>query len=162
MVLYVFQTYFLDNNFKSDRADMITHILLIDDDEDELGIFTDALKAIGDFYKCTYATSAEQAMNILQIMQPDFIFVDYNLPKINGLEFISAARYHIKPDITRIFLYSTKINNDLIRTARLLGAAGCIEKSSTIGELTRDLKIILDSRYPSSPGQRQQENNNGK
>ena len=140
---------------------MITRILLIDDDEDELGIFTDALKAIGDFFKCTYATDAEQALSILQVMQPDFIFVDYNLPKINGLEFISAASKHIEPGVTRIFLYSTRINNDLVRTARLLGAAGCIEKSSTIGELSRELKIILDPRY-SSPGPHQQGNNNGK
>jgi DNA-binding response OmpR family regulator len=141
---------------------MTKYILLIDDDEDELGIFTDALKIVGDFYKCTYAADAEQAMDILKIVQPDFIFVDYNLPKINGLEFISVAGKTINPGATRIYLYSTKINNDTLKMARLLGAAGCIEKSVTIGELARELKVVLQQNYPSSTDLTHEENNSGK
>jgi CheY-like chemotaxis protein len=140
---------------------MNKHILLIDDDEDEFAIFTDALNRVGDFYKCTYAANAEQAMDILKQVQPDFIFVDYNLPRINGLEFISVARNNVKP-VTKVFLYSTSIGERMIKMARLLGAAGCIEKPVSITELTRELKIILDPAFTGKPNFSQEENNNGK
>jgi CheY-like chemotaxis protein len=140
---------------------MNKYILLIDDDEDELVIFTDALKRVGDFYKCTYAADAEQAMDILKEIQPGFIFVDYNLPRINGLEFISVARNSIRPGVTRVFLYSTKIDDEMIKMARLLGAAGCIEKPLTVAGLARELKILLDPESPRALNFFQKGNNNG-
>jgi len=69
---------------------MNKHILLIDDDKDELLIFTDALEAKpgpGKF-ECSYAQSTLEAVQMLKHLVPDYIFIDYNIPKMNGLEFI--------------------------------------------------------------------------
>ncbi len=64
---------------------MKKHILLIDDDVDELKIFNDALEELPGNFKCTYASNAYQAMDMLKFIHPHFIFIDYNLPAMNGI-----------------------------------------------------------------------------
>jgi DNA-binding NtrC family response regulator len=71
---------------------MKKHILLIDDDRDELTIFMDALADVPGSFKCTYASSASQGLQMLQYLHPDFIFIDYNLPPTNGLRLLSEIK----------------------------------------------------------------------
>ena len=51
-------------------------ILLIDDDEDELKIFTEALHDIGGQFHCVLVQSSEAALHLLGSFVPDFIFID--------------------------------------------------------------------------------------
>ena len=123
---------------------MKKHILLIEDDNDELGIFMDALNKVEGSFKCTYAKSADHALEILNYVKPDLIFIDFNLPKVNGLQFLSIFHSDSKPNGIRVFLYSTKITDEVRKMAKVLGAAGCIEKTNTINNLVHQLKAILN------------------
>ena len=71
---------------------MKKHIFLIDDDYDELRIFSDALKDLPGRYTCTYANEAPKALNMLKYLRPDIIFIDYNLPGLNGIELLEEIR----------------------------------------------------------------------
>lgn len=123
---------------------MKQHLLLIDDDKDELTIFMDALREVPheDGFKCTYASSTMQAIEMLKFLVPDFIFVDFNIPKMNGLEFISfvTGQPHLKK--TKLCLYSMNINEEVDKQAKNLGAS-CIKKSGTIESLARNLSALL-------------------
>ncbi len=67
---------------------MRPHLLLVDDDRDELMILSDALKEAGIDCICTWATDPLQALDMLHYLKADFIFMDYNMPKMNGIECI--------------------------------------------------------------------------
>lgn len=122
---------------------MQKNILLIDDDIDELKIFSDAMKEVPGDFKCVYASDTQEALNLLQSFTPDYIFVDFNIPRINGLDFLSAVKK--KEDLREIpvFLYSTSISNEMSKMAELLGAAGSIEKTFSIAMLASELKVLL-------------------
>lgn len=130
---------------------MKKHILLIDDDKDELTIFLDALRHVpsDDGFKCTYAQSTLQAVHMLKFLVPDYIFIDYNIPKMNGIEFIDFIRQQPTLRKTKLCLYSTRISGEMNEAATAMGAS-CIEKSNTIDELTRALERLFGQVYVSA------------
>ena len=140
---------------------MKKHLLLIDADKKELTNFMSALKDINGDFKCTYAERSEQAMDMLKYIQPDFIFMDYNLPSVNGLQLLSVIRNEPRLQRTKIYIYTETISEEVDKMARLLGAAGCIEKNATVNWLTHLFKAIFDGQLmpnyaimknPSQPG----------
>jgi CheY-like chemotaxis protein len=125
---------------------MKKYILFIDDDTDELMIFLDAMNKVPGEFKCTYASSPHQAIEILKEVIPDFIFVDYNLPRLNGLQFLSLLKTDDKWKNVPKFLYSNRISDDISKMAKVLGATGCIEKTDTVGLLAVELRTIFQTR----------------
>ena len=126
---------------------MKTHIMLVDDDKDELIFFLDALKEVSseDGFKCTYASSAKQAAEMLKYLVPDFIFVDFEMPETNGLQFLSAIKNQLRSDKTKVYLYSIFNNEKIRHTALHLGASGIMKKLFTIKALSNELKAVLTS-----------------
>jgi CheY-like chemotaxis protein len=122
---------------------MKKYILFIDDDTDELMIFLDAINKVPGNYKCTYASSTDQAIDILKCAVPDYIFVDYHLPNLNGLQFLSILKAERKLDHVSKFLYSNRITEDVSKMAKVLGATGCIEKTDTARMLAVELMSIF-------------------
>src|SRR5258707_14284153 len=73
----------------------IKKIIVIDDDPDERFFFSEALKNSAIAFNCSFYEDAVKALHILQsdnIETPDFIFVDLNMPKMSGMEFLTALR----------------------------------------------------------------------
>jgi CheY-like chemotaxis protein len=122
---------------------LIKQVLLIDDDRDELGIFMDALKEINGPYNCSYANGADQALQMVHTNVPDFIFVDYNMPLVNGIQLLAVFKNEPKLKKAKIFIYSANITEEVHKMARVFGASGCIEKPNKISRLTHDFKAIF-------------------
>ncbi|WP_295116865.1 response regulator [uncultured Chitinophaga sp.] len=123
---------------------MVKQIMIIDDDRDELEIFLEALEGVPAPYACTYAQSPEEAMIMLGDLQPDYIFIDFNMPRTNGLECLKAIKKLEQLRDTPLIIYSNSINDATRRDAYSAGAASCIVKPPTIEILTSMLKNILD------------------
>jgi CheY-like chemotaxis protein len=124
---------------------MKTHILLIDDDRDELTFFMDALKLVphDDGFKLTYANSVPQALEILKALVPDLIFVDFQMNGTNGLHFLSTVNNQPSLQRTKKYLYSMFVNEIMSRNAIKLGASGCIKKTFRITDLADALERII-------------------
>jgi CheY-like chemotaxis protein len=122
---------------------MIKKILLVDDDEDELELFMQSLEDIPGAFSCTQANSGQHAMQLLPEIVPDYIFMDFNLPGMNGLELLQALKNDSRSQHIPVYLYSTTISPETNRIARQRGAAGCIEKPGSIGEMTAALRSVL-------------------
>ncbi|UYQ91279.1 response regulator [Chitinophaga horti] len=122
---------------------MQKQILIIDDDRDELEIFIEALEGIPAAYSCSYAESPEEALVMLTNTSPDYIFIDYNMPRTNGLECLQAIKKIEQLQNTPLIIYSNSISEETRRHAKQLGAATCIVKPPTIDILTAMLKEIL-------------------
>jgi two-component system chemotaxis response regulator CheY len=128
------------------NVDMRKHLLLIDHDKNELTAFMAAIKEIQGDFKCTYAESSAQALEMLKYLQPDFIFVDYDLPDVNGLQVLAFIRNEPSLKQAKVFIYTENISEEVGKMARTLGASGCIEKHATVNWLTHMFKAIFDGQ----------------
>jgi CheY-like chemotaxis protein len=73
----------------------------------------------------------------------DFIILDFNMPKINGLELLRIIKAEkILKDIP-VIMYSATMGNDLSQKAIEAGAFKCIRKPYQMAELPAILKSFL-------------------
>ncbi len=126
---------------------MRPHLLLIDDDEDELRILTDALSEAGINCKYTWARSPLQALDMLKYLSAHFIFMDYNMPRMNGIECIVKIRELKHCDNIQIILYSSELNDTLVNLAFESGAQFCLKKMSDPTSLNRQLQMIFSEMH---------------
>ena len=103
---------------------MKTHILVVDDDIDEMKAFVEALKQVSGPFTCTYASNGIHAMKMLSYLKPEIIFVDYYMPAMNGLEFIEELRAREELAQIPVFLYGRQIRPDIQTRAEEIGVAG--------------------------------------
>jgi CheY-like chemotaxis protein len=124
---------------------MIKQILLIDDDRDELDLFTQALEEIPGSFICSYAPAAEKALALLEKFQPDYIFIDYNLPRVNGVELLITIKIDKRLADIPAFIYSTHVSPEMKKQALGAGAMGCIQKPKSIRLMSDVLRNVLVS-----------------
>jgi PleD family two-component response regulator len=122
-------------------------ILLIDDDEEEFELFIEALHEAHFNCDCIFAKTAEQALNFLRYTVPDFIFLDYNMPKINGLKCLTKIKQLINSKDIPVVLYSTGINDELCKVAISNGATLCIKKPDKIHTLAEIFHQVLTNHW---------------
>jgi len=122
---------------------MKTHILLVDDDIDEVKLFVEALKGVIGTFKCTYASNGIHALKMMLYLKPEAIFADYNMPAMNGIEFAKEVKKVQELRDIPLFIYSTYISTDIIQKAKDAGISGCLEKPSTMAQLSDSLKKVL-------------------
>ncbi|MCG2724830.1 MAG: response regulator [Elusimicrobia bacterium] len=77
-------------------------VLIIEDEDSYVNILSQLLEPKG--YKILTSNTVKNALNILGIIQPDIIIVDWNLPDKTGLEFVREVRKNKKFDKVRIVM----------------------------------------------------------
>ena len=118
-------------------------IFLLDDDADEHEIFQSALKKVNEQVTFNSASTWQEAMPMLTNSFPDFIFVDLNMPKMDGISCVAEIR-KIKPlQHTPIYIYSTGINEKEGKKAISFGATNYIVKPASFVDLCKLLKKII-------------------
>ncbi len=121
------------------------HILLIDDDSDELDFFLLAQNEMPGRFKCSYLNNPVKAVETIEHLNPDLIFLDINMPGMNGFECLSAIKKEAgfkKP----VVFYSTSIDQNTEKKAAALGAAECIQKPIQVSVFRKMLQDVL-SKY---------------
>jgi CheY-like chemotaxis protein len=121
-------------------------ILLVDDDEDDRFIFQDALQEINFPYECLFASNGLIAISKLTGGEdlPAMIFLDLNMPLMNGPEFLNFINDH-HPLLTKIPIVIFSTSNNPVDMERLprLGAKLFITKTADFKELKEKLNEIL-------------------
>jgi PleD family two-component response regulator len=123
---------------------MKKYILLIDDDDRELGIFISALRNIKTPFRCYHVRSTEQAMELLNYVKPDFIFIDSNNRQTKDLKCVEQISSMQRLKHVPIILYSTTINEETITRAMALGA-NTLSKTTSTNRLVDELNMIMDA-----------------
>ncbi len=121
------------------------HILLIDDDEDDQEIFVTALKVVSSSILCTADEDARHALNelIAGNIFPDIIFLDLNMPLMNGQQFLREMRSTETLKKIPVIILSTTCNPVTMHEARNLGANQFMIKPNRFDELSHLLKSVL-------------------
>lgn len=80
---------------------------------------------------------------MLRLLPADYIFIDINMPSLNG--FITLKKLFTAQFIntSSIVIYTDQTENALCKKARQLGVIACLPKKKEIFLLIQDLKNIL-------------------
>ncbi len=119
----------------------INSVLLTDDDPDDRFLFEEALLSADP--KISY-TSAVDGLDAIEKLSkgdlPDLIFMDVNMPRMNGISCLQELRQMPKLSKIPVIMYSTSsyYRDECFR----LGADAYIEKPSDFAKLCEKLKLI--------------------
>ena len=117
--------------------------MLIDDDPDDQLFFQDAVHTVRPDLQCELASSCAEAFKQLEESPPDLIFVDLNMPVMNGFDCLTYLKKKTElRDIPVIILSTSKNPNDVNRT-RLLGASRFMTKPDDFHVLCKKLNGII-------------------
>ena len=96
---------------------MYKKILLIDDDEDEQFFFSEALKELNIPAKFCAASSPEEGIELMKFLLPDMVFIDINMPLLNGFECVKLIKHDETINKIPIVLYSTMADSSMLQQA---------------------------------------------
>jgi DNA-binding response OmpR family regulator len=130
------------------------NILIIDDDDDDSDFLRDAILQISSETNCTMVSSSDEAlqgMKTKKIPRPDLIFLDLNMPRINGI--LCLRQLKADPDISEIAvaIYTTSKSHDDHVESLKSGASYFITKPPSFRQLCHNVrKIFSQELIPSN------------
>ena len=125
----------------------INSIFLTDDDPDDQMLFQEALAEADNSITYSFASDGVDALAKLDIGPiPDLLFLDVNMPRMNGIECLLEIRKSEKLKNIPVVMYSTSsyYKQECIES----GAADYIEKLDDYQKLCATLRNILEKGLP--------------
>ncbi|MCI4412201.1 MAG: response regulator [Thiotrichales bacterium] len=115
-------------------------ILLVDDSATMLMSMSGILKQAG--YTVLTANSGDAALNTLKTNKPNLVITDLNMPGMNGIEFIKAAKSNASMRFTPFVMLTTESGASKKDEARAAGAAGWLTKPVVPAQLLQVVKQL--------------------
>lgn len=118
-------------------------------DEDDQVIFKKALKLINPLPQCHTATNGKIAFDKLKATTslPDIIFLDLNMPIMNGWEFLIQVRKEVGLNRIPVGIFTT---SNIVRDEELakeLGGRFFLTKPNDFQTLLKKLQQILSAEF---------------
>lgn len=127
-----------------------THIFLADDDEDDRLLFTDAFDELKISTKVrTFNDGMElmQYLNQSDVVLPEILFLDLNMPKKSGIECLYEIRSNPKFENMAIAIYSTSSSEEHIEETFVHGANIYIKKPNDFNVLKKVLSEVVTMNW---------------
>lgn len=125
-------------------------ILLVDDDEDDRVFFQEAL----DDLNCSVKfKSVEHGLAALELLEdknhkkPDAIFLDLNMPVMDGHDCLNQIRSNKAFDNIKVIIFSTSYNPEVAKVLKDDGANYYIQKPSDYLTLRNTINNALSVIY---------------
>ena len=125
---------------------MSEKVLIVDDEKDFLDILSERIRMRG--MDVSTATSAEDALNMVEAESYDVVIMDYMMPALDGFKALKLMRAK-QPDMQIIFLTGNVPDEKYIE-ARALGAMDVIEKPPDLKDLVKKIKKAKRAKKNSS------------
>lgn len=126
------------------------HLLLIDDNEDDLILLSDALSRCQMRVQTATAQCGEDALAYLHgegaqvgAPRPDLVLLDINMPRMNGFDVLEAIRKHPQTCQLPVIMFTTSDNPGDIQRAYAAGANSYLCKPLERKELNQILAQFL-------------------
>lgn len=127
---------------------MVIDFLLVDDDNDDSDLIFEVIKEIDSNIQYTYATEGAEAFQILENnYKPSIIFLDINMPGMNGWQCLVKLKSNEKFKDIPVVMYSTSSYQHEIEKAFELGALAFFTKPNHYSLLKKNMKMVLDAIY---------------
>ena len=119
--------------------------LVLDDSRAMRALIGGMLREAG--FEVSQAGSADEAMGLLRAEgAADVALVDWNLPGVDGLEFVRRMRADISFARTRILMVTTEVGQDRVEAALREGVQEYLMKPFTKEMLLGKLALIGDGK----------------
>ncbi len=124
-------------------------IFLIDDDEDDQLMFKEVIESINATLHCETATNGKIALDKLKVSAslPDIIFLDLNMPVMNGLDFLIQIKKENALSKIPVCIFTT---SNILRDKELtkeFGAKFFLTKPNDFQVLRKQLQQILSADF---------------
>ncbi len=134
----------------TNQTPMSTRILIVDDSPLVRQRLRDMLQQHSQWAVCGEAANGRDALEKVQLMQPDIIVLDFLMPGMDGLQ---TAREigKLLPSIP-ILMFTMHLSQQLVEEARNVGIRGAVPKSDA-GRIIEGVEALLrNEAYFSVPG----------
>ena len=118
-------------------------LLYIDDDAEDMEFFREAVRSIDPSCVCFGARNGVEGLNLLSTLTPDIIFLDINMPVMDGKETLRSIQRDTRLNKLPVFMLSTTSNPREREVYRKLGAKAFLVKPSSFNALCETLKDYL-------------------
>ncbi|MGV3460852.1 MAG: response regulator [Flavobacterium sp.] len=125
-------------------------ILLADDDCDDVEFFTTAVKEITPESEISIACDGFETVDMLRrtAAMPEIIFLDINMPKMDGIDALTYIRREIPGgEKVPVIIYSTSDDEHFIRRAYDAGANCYFKKPFSFQELKACISNFLQADW---------------
>lgn len=122
--------------------------LYIDDDAEDTEIFHEAIVSVDPEVVFYTASDGQEGFTVLEQITviPDFIFLDVNMPRMNGKEFLEKIKKKVTFRSIPVIMYSTTSHEEEIVAFRTLGAYDFIRKPDSFEILKETLRTLIDNK----------------
>lgn len=123
------------------------NIILAEDDTDDAFLFNEAIDELSLEVDLTIVSDGEQLMQRLtkeEILLPDVIFLDINMPRKNGLECLSEIRINKRLYKLPVIIFSTSFDEEIVNQLYINGADYYIQKPSEFEALKNVIHLALN------------------
>lgn len=118
-------------------------LLYIDDDPEDMDFFCEAVRTIDPSCICVGAKNGAEGLKLLSTLTPDLIFLDINMPVMDGKETLKSIQVDSRLNKLPVFMLSTTSNAREREVFRKLGAKACLVKPNSFEALCTTLKDFL-------------------
>lgn len=121
---------------------------LIDDDIDDHEVFEMALHKIDDNFIFSVARDGVEGLQKLKADDdfiPDFIFLDINMPRMDGMQCLPEIKKLRHLQHSRIIMYSTTNDEKVRQASQQLGADEFMVKPARLTLLVNNLLRIIET-----------------
>lgn len=122
-------------------------VFLIDDDYDDQEVFRMALLEIDPEIEFTFAQDgivAMEKLSDLHFPRPDYIFIDINMHKLDGRECLQLIKKIDYLKSSRIIMFSTSSEPEIVRECMELGADEFLVKPPGLEALVVSLRNLFN------------------
>ena len=130
----------------------LNSILLVDDDEATIYLHKTMIEIVDCAEKIVIAENGEEAIKLLsdkvdgEFLQPSLIFLDINMPRMNGWEFLETYKRmypHQRAEIIIVMLTTSLNPSDRERAKEFKEVNGFMNKPITIDSLKEILRLYF-------------------
>ena len=120
-------------------------VILVDDDLDDHEVFRSACSVVDPTIKVTGFENGEQALRGLakSSIMPDMIFLDLNMPRLNGMEVLEAVKAIETLKSVPVVVYTTSFDSRVRERCEEMGAMDVMEKPNSFDALCEKLEALL-------------------
>ena len=121
------------------------NILIIDDDPEDIELFSEAVYSFNEKIAITTATDASVALEDLQKAEklPDIIFLDSQMPRLTGKDFLQQLHKNETLQNIPVVVLSGQSDNVMKDNFKKIGASNYICKPNSYKQLIEELRGVL-------------------
>lgn len=120
-------------------------ILVVDDEPDALELFKELFTKQGHDVECVL--NGQKALDSVDKSIIDVVLLDVRMPQMTGIEALEKLKQK-KPELPVVMLTAYGYDEDLIKKALDLGAAGYISKNLPLAQIVHTFKTLLSAVHP--------------